>query len=93
MLATRSRRVGSSLSQARVPTETGTGEFAKDAGEDSLLSGNSVTAHALARLGNLSQDILAGQVAGSQHAGPDRKTSAIALEPAPSGTDHDMRLR
>lgn len=54
-----------------------------------LLTGNSITAHALARLGDLGQHILSSQVASSQHTSPDRKTFAIAPEPAPRGTDHD----
>lgn len=54
-----------------------------------LFTGNSVTAHPLTRLGNLGQHILPSQVASSQHTSTDRKTFAIAPEPAPRGTDHD----
>ena len=55
----------------------------------SLFPGDSVTAHAFSRLGNLGQDILTGEIASSDDAGANREALAIAPEPAPGGPNHD----
>lgn len=56
---------------------------------NSLLPGNSVTAHALTSLGDLGQYVLAGQIAGTDDASADSETATIAADPAPGSTYHD----
>jgi len=54
----------------------------------SLLFGDSVLAHALPRLGDLAQDILASDVAGTDDAGANGEARAIASEPTTRSSNH-----
>lgn len=54
-----------------------------------LFPGDSITAHAFSRLGDLVQDILTGEIACSDDAGANSEALAIAPEPAPGGPNHD----
>ena len=54
----------------------------------SLLFGDSVLAHALPRLGDLAQDILASDVADADDAGANGEVRAIASEPTTRSSNH-----
>ena len=54
----------------------------------SLLFGDPVLAHALPRLGDLAQDILASDVADTDDAGADCEVRAIASEPTTRSCNH-----
>ena len=54
-----------------------------------LFFGHSLAIHALARLGYLVNDILADEVAGSQHPEPKGEIGAISPEPPARGGNHD----
>jgi hypothetical protein len=54
-----------------------------------LFFGCALTAHALACLGNLGEDILTGNISHPQHAKADGKVSSISPKPASCGSYHD----
>ena len=54
----------------------------------SLLFGDPVLAHALPRLGDLAQDILASNVADTDDAGANGEVRTIASEPTTRGSNH-----